>query len=66
MDLNITPGMRGSQRVPVCIVAAGLMWVGGFVDAFGFLTLRRVYLGNMSGVRPSTISQPDGRPAICV
>ena len=49
MDLNITPAMRGSHRVLVYIVAAGLMWVGGFVDAFGFLSLRRVYLGNMSG-----------------
>ena len=31
------------------IVVVGLLWVGGFVDALGFLTLRGVYLGNMSG-----------------
>jgi len=30
-------------------VAAALMWVGGFVDALGFLLLRGVYLGNMTG-----------------
>jgi hypothetical protein len=41
--------MQRPYGVPTYVVAAGLMWVGGFVDAIGFLTLRRVYLGNMSG-----------------
>lgn len=40
--------MRRPYGAPTYVVAAGLMWVGGFVDAIGFLTLRRVYLGNMS------------------
>ena len=41
--------MPRSGGVRIYVLAVGLMWVGGFVDAFGFLTLRHVYLGNMSG-----------------
>lgn len=55
--------MHRSHNVPIYIVAASLMWVGGFVDALGFPTLRRMYLGNMSGDAAAVDAPAGGRPA---
>jgi uncharacterized membrane protein YoaK (UPF0700 family) len=40
---------KPARRVNVIWVGGALTWTAGFVDALGFLSLRQIYVANMSG-----------------